>query len=293
MRSTSCLSIKTMKKHLIRTLVLFFGLTLLGACMKNDPAENSTVFYGHQQIPNINEFMPMSLLEAMGNQNLYFGDEPPRLEGCYIADSIVATRIILIPESNWIQTEGPIQGIKQLRFHKQHFGISKLKYDFFNYSPQLNDIIKIEASDTDSTFALMKEYTSQFANDSLSPVYFDNEFSTDVFNTVYIMGRDPYFTIFYYEIRLPSQFRPLYANIISGKVEKEFIIETDTVNGSTDTITRPVIKDLRWGIETMKYFEGGHVLDLILNQEHQTPPKPGDILLLKNAKDVHIGEYQE
>lgn len=293
MRNASCLSIKTMKKHLIRTLVLFLGLTMLSSCLKDNPKENPTVFYGHQQIPNINEFMPLSLLEALGNENLYFGDEPPRLEGCYLADSIVATRIIRIPGSNWIQTEGPIQGIKQLRFHEQHFGISKLKYDFFNYSPQLNSIIKIENSDTDSTFTLMKEYVEQFTADSLAPVYFDNEFSNEVFNTVYIIGHDPYFTIFYYEIRLPSQFRPLYANIITGRVDKEAVIETDTVSGATDTIMRPVIKDLRWGIETMKYFNGGHVLDLILNQEHQTPPKPGDILILKNAKDIHIGEYQE
>ena len=282
-----------MKKHLIRALVLFFGLTMLSSCLKDNPKENATVFYGHQQIPNINEFMPQSLLEALGNQNLYFGDEPPKLEGCYIADSIVATRIIRIPGSHWIQTEGPIQGIKQLKFNEQHFGIAKLRYDFFNYSPQLNGIIQIEASDTDTTYLLMKDYVDQFVADSLSPSYFHNEFSNDVFNTVYIMGRDPYFTIFYYEIRLPSQFRPLYANIISGKVDKESIIETDTVSGLTDTIVRPVIKDLKWGIETMKYFEGGHILDLILNQEHQTPPKPGDILILKNAKDIHIGEYQE
>ena len=284
---------KTMKKHLIRALVLFFGLTMLSSCLKDNPKENATVFYGHQQIPNINEFMPQSLLEALGNQNLYFGDEPPKLEGCYIVDSIVATRIIRIPGSHWIQTEGPIQGIKQLKFSEQHFGIAKLRYDFFNYSPQLNGIIQIEASDTDTTYLLMKDYVDQFVADSLSPSYFHNEFSNDVFNTVYIMGRDPYFTIFYYEIRLPSQFRPLYANIISGKVDKESIIETDTVSGLTDTIVRPVIKDLKWGIETMKYFEGGHILDLILNQEHQTPPKPGDILILKNAKDIHIGEYQE
>lgn len=284
---------KTMKKHLIRALVLFFGLTMLSSCLKDNPKENATVFYGHQQIPNINEFMPQSLLEALGNQNLYFGDEPPKLEGCYIADSIVATRIIRIPGSHWIQTEGPIQGIKQLKFSEQHFGIAKLRYDFFNYSPQLNGIIQIEASDTDTTYLLMKDYVDQFVADSLSPSYFHNEFSNDVFNTVYIMGRDPYFTIFYYEIRLPSQFRPLYANIISGKVDKEAIIETDTVSGLTDTIVRPVIKDLKWGIETMKYFEGGHILDLILNQEHQTPPKPGDILIPKNAKDIHIGEYQE
>ena len=107
------------------------------------------------------------------------------------------------------------------------------------------------------------------------------------------MGRDPYFTIFYYDTRLPNEFRPLYANIISGKADKETVIEIDTVKGTTDTITRTMIKDLKWGIQTMKYFKGGSILDQILNSMYQIQPKPGDILILKNAKAVHQGEYQE
>lgn len=282
-----------MKKHLINALAFICGLCLLSSCMKNDPKQNSTVFYGHQHIPNINEYMPLRLLEAMGDENLFFGDEPPKLEGCYLADSIVVTSVKPILGSHWIQGVGPIQGIRQLRFQEQHFGISKFKYDFFNYSPQLNSTIKVESSNTDSTFSLMSEYLDQFTSDSLTPIYFNSEFSTNVFNSVYIMGRDPYFTIFYYDTRLPNEFRPLYANIISGKADKETVIEIDTVKGTTDTITRTMIKDLKWGIQTMKYFKGGSILDQILNSMYQIQPKPGDILILKNAKAIHQGEYQE
>ena len=283
-----------MKKHLILISLLFCGLALLSSCMKDNPEENSTVFYGHQHIPNINEFMPQELLEAMGNANLYFGDEPPKIEGTYIADSIIATRVIRIAGSHWIQTEGSIQGIKQLEFIEQHMGISKYKYDFFNYSPLENAIVSIERSSTDTTYHLMREYYDAFLADSIAPVFFHGEeTNTDVFNTIYIMGHDPYFTIYYYEIRMPSQFRPLYANIISGRVEKETVTETDTVSGTTNTVVKPVIKDLKWGIETMKYLNGSHTLDIILNQENQIIPKPGDILIIKNASDVHQGEYQE
>ena len=62
---------------------------------------------------------------------------------------------------------------------------------------------------------------------------------------------------------------------------------------ATNTVVKPVIKDLKWGIETMKYMNGSHTLDIILNQENQIIPKPGDILIIKNASDVHQGEYQE
>ena len=54
---------------------------MLNSCLKDDPANNETIFYAYQQIPNINDYMPQSLLLAMGENNLYYGDEPPRIEG--------------------------------------------------------------------------------------------------------------------------------------------------------------------------------------------------------------------
>ena len=78
-----------MKKHLIRTIVFLSGLALLSSCMKNNPASNSTVYYGYQQIPNINEYMPQRLLNAFGPQHLYFGDEPPKIEGKFLVDAFL------------------------------------------------------------------------------------------------------------------------------------------------------------------------------------------------------------
>ena len=54
-------------------------MTLLTSCLKDDPKNNDTVYYGYQQIPNINEFMPQRLLQAFGDQYLYYGDEPPKI----------------------------------------------------------------------------------------------------------------------------------------------------------------------------------------------------------------------
>ena len=298
MRISSSHSDKKMKKHLIRALLVLCGFALFTSCMKDDPANNVTVFYGHQHIPNINEYMPMPLLEAMGNSNLYFGDEPPRIEGSYTADNTIATSVIRIPESHWMRPEGLIDGYRYYKFFEQHLGIANLSYLYYNYNTGGSsiDISEIERSNNDSTVFLLKEYLDQFLSDTLKPVYFENEeVNTDVFKNVYIMGKDPYFTIYYYDIIHTHLFHPLKANIISGKIDKEVIVETDTVSGVSDTIFRPVIKNFKWGVQTMTYFKGGQILDMLLNPTtgNQTLPKPGDIIIIENPTDVHQGEYLE
>ncbi len=298
MRQSKRHSDKKMKRHLISTMFILGGLALFTSCLKDDPANNGTVFYGHQQIPNINEFMPQELLEAIGNNRLYFGDEPPRIEGSYTTDNTNVTRVIRIPESNWMRPEGVIDGYRYFKFFEQHLGIAKLNYLYYNYQSAQGslEISEIERSRNDSTFALINEYYDLFAADTLAPVYFEDEHvNKDVFNTVYIMGKDPYFTIYYYDIIHTHLFHPLKANIISGKIDKEYIVETDTVTGITDTIVKPVIKNFVWGIENMIYFKGGHILDMLLNPTngHQTLPKPGDIVIIENPTDVHQGDYTE
>ena len=54
-----------MKKHFFQFFLFLVGMTLFSSCMKDDPENNQTVYYGHQQIPNINEYKPQSLLRAM------------------------------------------------------------------------------------------------------------------------------------------------------------------------------------------------------------------------------------
>ena len=66
---------------------------------------------------------------------------------------------------------------------------------------------------------------------------------------------------------------------------------TDTVNHTTDTIEAKVIKDLRWGIETMKYLNAGTSINQIIQLGYL--PTPGDIMILKNEGVVHTGEFAE
>ena len=283
-----------MKKHFLTTVLVLSGLLILSSCLKDDPANNETIFYAYQQIPNINDYMPQSLLFAMG-ENLYYGDEPPKIEGEYTTDNTSVTDVILIPESHWLMNEGMIPGFRHFNFFEQHMGIAQLDYLYFNYTGNTTEITQIERSNTDSTYILSRDKFSDFANDSLFPIYFkDNQVKPDVFKNIYIIGHDPYFTIYYYDVIHTNIFQPLKANIISGKIDKEFVVETDTVAGTTDTIVRPVIKNFKWGIQ-MRYYKGGPVLDMILNPPvgQQRLGKPGDVVIIENPTDVHHGEFQE
>ena len=285
-----------MKKHLLTTVLALTGLLMLSSCLKDEPANNPTIFYAYQQIPNINDYMPQSLLYAMGENSLFYGDEPPRIQGEYTTDNTSVTSVILIPESHWLMNEGIIPGFRHFNFFEQHMGIAQLDYLYFNYTGNTTEITQIERSNTDSTYLLSRDVFSEFATDSLFPIYFkDSQVKSDVFKNVYIIGHDPYFTIYYYDVIHTNIFQPLKANIISGKIDKEFIVETDTVSGTSDTIVMPVIKNFKWGIQIMKYYKGGPVLDMILNPPvgQQRLGKPGDIIIIENPTDVHHGEFQE
>lgn len=284
-----------MKKHFLTTVLALIGLISLSSCLKDEPENNKTIFYAYQQIPNINDYMPQSLLLAMGENSLYYGDEPPMIEGSFTTDNTFVSLVQLIPESHWLMNEGGIQGYRYFKFYDQHMGIAKLNYLYYNMDAS-NTFTIIERSSNDSTYILSKDYFDQFVADSLTPVYFkDGQVKPNVFNNVYIIGHSPYFTIYYYDVIHTNIFQPLKANIISGRIAEETIIETDTVSGTTNTIVRPVIKDFKWGIEIMKYYKGGTILDMILNPVtgQQTLGKPGDVVIIENPTDVHQGDYQE
>lgn len=285
-----------MKKHLLTTMLALTGLLMLSSCLKDDPANNETIFYAYQQIPNINDYMPQSLLLAMGENNLYYGDEPPKIQGEYTTDNTSVTQVILIPESHWLMNEGVIPGYRHFNFFEQHMGIAQLDYLYFNYTGNTTEITQIERSNTDTTYILSRDKFAEFATDSLFPIYFkDSQIKPDVFKNIYIIGHDPYFTIYYYDVIHTNMFHPLKANIISGKIDKEYIVTTDTVSGTTDTIVSPVIKNFKWGIQIMSYYNGGPILDMILNPPvgQQRLGKPGDIIIIENPTDVHHGEIQE
>jgi len=262
-----------MKKHLFIIVVILCGMATLNSCMKDDPENNATVYYGYQQIPNINDFMPQPLLRLMDSLHcLHYGDEPPRIDGSFIADSIWTIRIKKTPTSPWVQSgSSPMVGETQyFKFYDQHKGIAKLEFK----SPHFG--VFLERSDPDTTYSIVTGNPDYFINDSIAPVYFQNgSYQKENFNTVYIMGNAPYFTAYYYEVRDVSwKGKPLNAVIISGEMDEE----------------NQVIKNLTWGIESMVHYNHNNTVDLILQQGMQM--SPGDVRILHNFRDARLEEYQ-
>lgn len=281
-----------MKKHLLRALLFTCGLLFLCSCLKDDPKNNSTVYYGFQKIPNINEFMPQRLLQVMDSLHcLHYGNEPPKMEGSYKASDL---RLIVVkkgPYSHWMMAPTPQLGNQFVKLYEQHIGIAKMQFWNEKGIPNIPQTHFVETSSTDSTFYYVTANPEHFTNDSLAPYYFQNyDFNKEDFNTVYIMGDSPYFTIFYYEIRhiFTTNFQPLNAVIISGKMDSETVIVNDTVNHKTDTIVQPVIKDYVMGIETMKYYKEGTSLNMILQAGGLATP--GDVMIIRNDGVAVHGE---
>lgn len=283
-----------MKKHLLRALLFTCGLLFLSSCLKDDPANNATVYYGYQKIPNINEFMPQRLLQVMDSlHSLHYGNEPPKLEGSYKASDL---RLIVVkkgPNSHWMMAPTPQLGNQFLKLYEQHFGIAKMQFWNEKGIPNIPQTHYVETSSTDSTFYYVTANPEHFIHDTLAPMYFENnEFNKEDFNTVYIIGTSPYFTIFYYEVRhiFTTNFQPLNAVIISGKVDTETVITQDTVNHTTDTILQPVIKEYVMGIETMKYYKEGTSLNMILQAGGLATP--GDVMIIRNDGVAVHGEIE-
>jgi hypothetical protein len=269
-----------MKKHLFKIVLFLAGMTFFTSCMKDDPAHNSTVYYAYQQIPNINEYMPLSLLRVMDSLHcLHYGDEPPKIEGCYLADSINRFAVIKVPTSTYIVPPSSRPGAKNyFDFSEQHKGIANMGFS----EPHHGNYY--ENSSTDSTYYYIKRDEQRFLNNPLTPIYFQgDQYSVEDFKHVYIIGTNPYFTAFYYEIRdMNLHFQPLNAVIISGRVDKQISIVTDTVNHTTDTIERPVIKDMVWGCQTLMYYKESHTLDMLI--QAGTQRTPGDMTVSKNLR---------
>ncbi len=274
-----------MKKHKTSLLVLFWGLLTFSSCLKETP--ETTLFYGHQQIPNINEYMPMHLLEAMGNENLYFGDNPPVIEGHFMSSSMNTDSVVLTPDSLWMTWTNAILTPQYFVFTDQHIGTAQMEFLF----PRQG--FYLERSSTENTYEILKEKAEHFADDSIAPSYFKAPFDTEVFRYAYIMGDNPFFTVYFYEVRDHYQhFQPLNAVVMSGKMASETYIQTDTLGQPIDTITRPYILNFKWGVESMAYFPENSQLEN-LNDDLSVGAQayPGNIILF-STDTLRIGQYQ-
>ena len=270
--------------------LLISGLLFCTSCLKKD-GPDTTIFYGHQQIPDINEYMPQRLLKAFGNANLHFGDNPPKIDTCFVSDAIQIDSVALTPDSLWLAQyhDMPyILGFPQyFRFFDQHVGIAKINF----YEPKENgynpDLNYIEQSSTDNTYAVVNSDLNHFVDDTSAPIYFKNgSYKAKDFNYVYIMGTDPYFTAYYYEIRdIITHYQPLCAVIISGKKA------TIPVIGQDGMVTQqPVIVDFKLGYEYMTYYHpiSGDLLD---DLQVGAQPYPGNMMIL-SCDTLHVGQYQ-
>lgn len=286
-------SSNTMKKHLFRTLVFICGLTLFSSCMKNDPANNKTVYYGYQQIPNINEYMPQRLLEAFGQNHLYFGDEPPKIEGKYLVDGFYFESSVKI-DTLWQPRTGLLPVKEYYHFYNQHKGIATYTLQRPYIDANTGHLQFLENSSNDSTVSIIStnDRFDAFVNDTIAPSYFKNENAKYMdFNNIYIMGNDPYFTAYFYELRnISSNTQPLHAVIMSGKMAEEIVVRTDTVHNTTDTIKMPVIQDFRIGYQTMYYYNKSSILyNALIN--NGSLPLPGNVWIMKSVGDLHYGEF--
>ena len=178
-----------MKKHLFRSLVLICGLALFSSCMKDDPKNNKTIYYGYQQIPNINEYMPQRLLEAFGQNHLYYGDEPPKIEGKYLVDGFYFESSVKI-DTLWQPRTGLLPVKEYYHFYDQHKGIATYTLKRPYIDTQSGTLQFLENSSNDSTVNIVNsnDRFESFINDSIAPSYFkDGTPQYMDFNNIYIM----------------------------------------------------------------------------------------------------------
>ena len=155
--------------------------------------------------------------------SLHFGENPPKMlfDSCYNNDTTIV-----------------------FAFSNHCFGMTSL-----SFKEKFDDGTK-ESSNTDDTYKFMtenKRWEDFCLNDTLLPIFFDTAYNgtaaldPEVLRHAYIMGNNPYFTLYYYEVRKePQQLQPLNAVILSGTVVyKQFPI--DTIKPVHDRITRDSI----------------------------------------------------
>ena len=247
----------------------------LGNKIPND----STIIYITQEIPDINKFMPDTLLKYMNKIGaLHYGTEPPKIDGSFMADSVFVLKTIFMPQSTYHNiVEGiPIGSNYGLTFSGQVWSVMNSEYSrLLQPAPTM---YYYEHSDDDSTYHILNANFNKFKEYEMTPQYFkDGNFNTDEFKNTYIIGNRPYFTMFFYQVLrnelpvslpfTPKDFQPIIANIISGKY-----------NESADG--HNYISEFVWGRLCIGYIKTGDVLNTAIAQGLQ--PYYGDAWICDN-----------
>lgn len=291
-----------MKRRSLSTMLVLvtaglFLLSFFNSCLKEEFQKNSeeeyltdslgnkipsdsTIIYITQEIPDINKFMPDTLLKYMNKKGaLHFGTEPPKIDGFFKADSMFVLSTMFMPQSNYHNiTEGiPVGSGYGFTFSGQLWSV--LNCDYSRLLQPSSTIYYYECSNDDSTYHILHDNFEKFKEQETTPPYFMNDdFNTDEFRNTYMIGNKPYFTLFFYQVLrneipvslpfTPNDFRPIIANIISGKYNK-----------SADGLD--YISEFFWGRQCIGYIETGDVLNLAITNGFQ--PYYGDAWICNNS----------
>lgn len=128
--------------------------------------------YAIQVIPPIDEVMPADLIAAMGPY-LHFGDNPPRIDTCFSADSLRLARFI----HNLDDTT-----TTYYLLDSQYFS-NKFSYHFFGQHRGIADSCQYERAYGDISYGL-------------GYFMFENASARD---SIYIMGNGDAFTVYYHQ----------------------------------------------------------------------------------------------
>ena len=230
-------------------------------------------------VPEIYSFMPGTLLNLFGEENIHQGDTPPDITGSWLADSLYITQVALSESSNYHNLVPGVPLSTDTYFSFHDFSQNKLKTAYFILmNPALN-LQYLEYSDMDSTQYLIENHSDLMINNPLLPSCFQtNNFDFSLFDKAYIIGADDQFTVYFYDIvlnQIPenspfpvNNFYPVSAKIISGKALRD-------QNGNITSIA-----DFRAGQEVVGYVKDGNALQILIQQG--LLPTPGDAWIKTN-----------
>lgn len=274
-------------------ITLFAAFLLLISCQKdpqpvnpssgNDPVAPAII------TPDIHDFMPSTLLNLFGEENIHQGNTPPDITGSWLADNLNFTEVYYADTSLAIHSvnSGNLAGATYFTFHD--FDQSNLKTEFFLLSRITPSIYKIMYSDMDSTCFMLQNHSDLMINNPLLPSFFQtNNFDFSFLNKAYIIGTDGQFTIYFYDIALnqasenypfsDNNFYPVTAKIISGKALRD---QDGNITG---------IADFRTGEEVVGYVKDGNSLQMLI--QHGGLSTPGDAWIKTNQNiDLIYSEF--
>ena len=161
-----------------KEIVSFVALTvLLASCM--GPGNDTILVNDPQNIESITDYLPKDLLDYFGEENVNFGDYPPKIEYSFSSKHKYVSTNLTTPNAPQPGQISPV--IRYHKFHNQYLAIA----------------------DYVSTTSEQMHFDPSNPNDSVSPVY--------------IIGHDSLFTAYFYE-ESQAAGNPTWAVVISGKI---------------------------------------------------------------------------